>query len=189
MYAQRKSCYLTETKYYIWSLLTVFVTLNQVIQAFFCQFFPQHPFVCTPSLSSSDTKKRTKYSLLYTTHTFSKSTSYVVSGDTDWTPTWSICHYLSLTACMCKFTWVCMGVFLYKTIQRDCFQWKAWLLLVCMWNSSGKNGRDKRVAKERKWSKIKVSNKDEKKHSDGGWERGWEKREVGTHRYQRGNGF
>lgn len=30
---------LTETKYYIWSLLTVFVTLNQVIQAFFCPFF------------------------------------------------------------------------------------------------------------------------------------------------------
>lgn len=138
MCAHRKSCYLTETKYYIWSLLTVFVTLNQVIQAFFCQFFLQHPFVCTPSLSSSDTKKRTKYSLLYTTHTFSKSTSYVVSGDTDWTPTWSICHYLSLTACMCKFAWVCMGMFLYKTIQRDCFQWKAWLLLVCMWNSSEK---------------------------------------------------
>lgn len=52
-----------------------------------------------------------------------------------------------------------MGVFLYKTIQRDCFQWKAWLLLVCMWNSSEKMEEAKEWQKRESGVKSKWATK------------------------------
>lgn len=48
------------------------------------------------------------------THTHSESTSYMVSGDTDWTLTGSICHHLSLTA-LWSTVRTCMVVFLSLT--------------------------------------------------------------------------